>query len=71
VGKVANQKGGVGKTQKEGKTEERSKKVSFKMRPSLHRRLQIAAVMHEREMSEILDGALVKALDKLGTKPSE
>ena len=41
------------------------KKVSFAMRPELHRRLKIAAAVHGREMSEILEEALTQQLEEL------
>ena len=41
------------------------KKVSFAMRPKLHHRLKVAAAVHQREMSEILEEALSHHLDEL------
>ena len=41
------------------------KKVSFAMRPDLHHRLKVAAAVHRRDMSEILEQALTQLLDKL------
>ncbi len=41
------------------------KKVSFAMRPELHHRLKVAAAVHQREMSEILEEALSRRLDEL------
>ncbi len=41
------------------------KKVSFAMRPDLHHRLKVAAAVHQREMSEILEEALSRRLDEL------
>lgn len=41
------------------------KKVSFAMRPDLHHRLKVAAAVHQRDMSEILEQALTQLLNKL------
>ena len=41
------------------------KKVSFAMRPELHHRLKVAAAVHQRDMSEILEEALTQFLDTL------
>ena len=43
------------------------KKVSFAMSPKLHHRLKVAAAVHQREMSAILEEALTQLLDKLDT----
>ena len=44
------------------------KKVSFAMRPDLHHRLKVAAAVHQRDMSEILEQALTQLLTKLDAK---
>ena len=54
----------IGKKVQTDRSTER-KKVSFAMRPELHHRLKVAAAMHQREMSEILEEALTHYLDKL------
>ena len=41
------------------------KKVSFAMRPDLHHHLKVAAAVHQRDMSEILEQALTQLLNKL------
>ena len=41
------------------------KQVSFAMRPELHHRLKVAAAVHQRDMSEILEEALTQFLDTL------
>lgn len=41
------------------------KKVSFAMRPELHHSLKVAAAVHQLEMSEILDEALTRHLERL------
>lgn len=47
------------------------KKVSFAMRPDLHHRLKVAAAVHQRDMSEILDQALTQLLNKLDAREKE
>ena len=54
----------IGITGKQYRSKER-KKVSFAMSPKLHHRLKVAAAVHQREMSEILEEALTQLLDKL------
>ena len=44
------------------------KKVSFAMRPDLHHRLKVAAAVHQRDMSEILEQALTQLLNKLDAR---
>ena len=44
------------------------KKVSFAMRPELHHRLKVAAAVHQRDMSEILEQALTQLLNKLDAR---
>ena len=44
------------------------KKVSFAMRPDLHHRLKVAAAVHQRDMSEILEQALTQLLTKLDVR---
>ena len=44
------------------------KKVSFAMRPDLHHRLKVAAAVHQRDMSEILEQALLQLLKELDAK---
>ena len=44
------------------------KKVSFAMRPDLHHRLKVAAAVHQRDMSEILEQALLQILNDLDAK---
>ena len=44
------------------------KKVSFAMRPDLHHRLKVAAAVHQRDMSEILEQALTQILNKLDAR---
>ena len=44
------------------------KKVSFAMRPDLHHRLKVAAAVHQRDMSEILEQALLQLLNELDAK---
>ena len=44
------------------------KKVSFAMRPDLHHRLKVAAAVHQRDMSEILEQALTQLLTKLDAR---
>ena len=44
------------------------KKVSFAMRPELHHRLKVAAAVHQRDMSEILEQALTQILNKLDAR---
>ena len=44
------------------------KKVSFAMRPDLHHRLKVAAAVHRRDMSEILEEALTQLLNKLDAR---
>lgn len=41
------------------------KKVSFAMSSDLHHRLKVAAAVHQRDMSEILEQALTQVLKKL------
>ena len=53
-----------GKTAQNYRGTER-KKVSFAMRPELHHRLKVAAAVHQRDMSEILEEALTQFLDTL------
>ena len=44
------------------------KKVSFAMRPDLHHRLKVAAAVHQRDMSEILEQALLQLLNEFDAK---
>ena len=44
------------------------KKVSFAMRPDLHHQLKVAAAVHQRDMSELLEQALTQLLTELGAK---
>ena len=44
------------------------KKVSFAMHPDLHHRLKVAAAVHQRDMSEILDQALTQLLNNLDAR---
>ena len=44
------------------------KKVSFAMRPDLHHRLKVAAAVHQRDMSEIMEQALTQILNKLDAR---
>ena len=44
------------------------KKVSFALRPDLHHRLKVAAAVHQRDMSEILEQALTQLLNKLDAR---
>ena len=44
------------------------KKVSCAMRPDLHHRLKVAAAVHQRDMSEILEQALTQILNKLDAR---
>ena len=47
---------------------ERTTLCSFAMRPDLHHRLKVAAAVHQRDMSEILEQALTQLLTKLDAK---
>ena len=38
------------------------------MRPDLHHRLKVAAAVHQRDMSEILEQALLQLLNELDAK---
>ena len=38
------------------------------MRPDLHHRLKVAAAVHQRDMSEILEQALTQILNKLDAR---
>ena len=38
------------------------------MRPDLHHRLKVAAAVHQRDMSELLEQALTQLLTELGAK---
>ena len=46
------------------------KKVSFAMSSDLHHRLKVAAAIHQRDMSEILEQALTQVLNKLDVRES-